>query len=280
MALTPYCCTNCGFWQAHFAPPPRCPICEDHRHVLPDAGYEFLAPAQADAHGEVVWDEPEPGVWRFRMTEPVGIGPMGYVVEHPEGNVAFEGCGWYSDAALEHVASLGGIRVATASHPHSYGALWRLVERFSPRVPLPVADLQWGVGLRVDEPYDDTLVLADGLALHRTGGHFPGHAVLHDARRGILFSGDALKLDLDPEDERRALGISCHKAFVRDVPLTRAELASYRRVFERMVPWEQTWTPFEQGANAGRAAALALVDGQLAGRPHAGFVPVRGGGRP
>jgi len=274
VALTPYACTNCGFWQRHFATPSRCPVCEDHRHVLPEDGYEFV---RGEELGETIWDEPEPGVWRFGMAEPLGIGPMGYVIEHPAGNVAFEGCGWYSDAALEHVAALGAIAVATASHPHSYGALWRLVDSFAPpRVPLAVADLQWGVALGVNEPYDDVLALADGLTLHRTGGHFAGHQILHDAGRGILFSGDALKLELDPADKRRAVGISCHKAFVRDVPLTRAELAGYRAVFERL-EFAQTWTPFEQGANAGRAAALALLDGQLAGTPHARFVEVLSG---
>jgi len=279
VALTPYGCTNCGFWQRHFAPPPGCPVCEDHRHVLPDDGFAFLTPAHADARGEVVWDEPEPGIWRFGMTEPVGIGPMGYVVEHPAGNAAFEGCGWYSDAALEHIEALGGLAWATASHPHSYGALWRLTERFAPRVPLQVGDLGWATAFTVTDPYDDTFALADDLVLHHTGAHFAGHQVLHLADRaggGVLFSGDALKLELDPADARRAVGISCHKAFVRGVPLSPAELRGYRAVFERLA-FAQTWTPFEQGANAGRAAALALLDGQLAGRPHASFVDVVAG---
>lgn len=273
MALNPVVCTNCGFWHLHFAVPAGCPVCEDHRHVLPEDGFEFLTPEQADARGPVVWDEPEPGIWRFRMTEPIGIGPMGYLIQHPEGNVAFEGAGWYSDAALDFIDSLGGLRAASASHPHSFGALWRLTERFGCEVPLQVEDLGWATSFTVTRPYDTALELADGLTLHHTGGHFAGHQVLHDARRGILLSGDALKLELDPADPRRATGISCHKAFVRGVPLSHAELEGYRDVFASL-SFMQTWTPFEQGANAGRAAALALLDGQLAGRPHADFVPV------
>ena len=31
----------------------------------------------------------------------------------------------------------------------------------------------------------------------------------------------------------------------------------------------QTWTPFEQARNSGRAEALALLDSMLAARPHA-----------
>jgi hypothetical protein len=273
MALTPYVCTNCGFWQRHFAAPPACPVCADHRHVLPDDGYTFLTPDDLAA-ATTLWDEPEEGVWRFRLETPIGIGPMGYVVCGEGGNVAFEGCGWYSPAALDHIAALGGLAWASASHPHAYGALWQLQERFQPRVALAAADLAWATAFTVTRPYDDALDLGSGLTLHRTGAHFDGHAVLHDASRRILFSGDALKLELDPQDERRAVGISCHKAFVRGVPLTEAELRAYRAVFAPLA-FDQVWTPFEQGANAGRAAALALLDELLAsGAPHAGFLPV------
>ena len=117
-------------------------------------------------------------------------------------------------------------------------------------------------------PFDDALELGDGLTLHHSGGHFSGHAVLHDQERGILFCGDALKFELDPADERRALAISAHKAFVRGIPLTPAELRGYRDLFARL-DFTQTWTPFEQVVNAGRAEALALIDGMLATRPHA-----------
>ena len=91
--------------------------------------------------------------------------------------------------------------------------------------------------------------------------------MLFDARRRILLCGDALKFELDPADCRRALTISAHKAFVRSVPLTPAELRRYRAVFASL-PSEQTWTPFEQVRNSGRAEALALIDAMLATRPH------------
>ena len=39
--------------------------------------------------------------------------------------------------------------------------------------------------------------LAPGLTLHRTGGHFPGHSVLHDERRGVLFCGDCSRSTSD-----------------------------------------------------------------------------------
>ncbi len=80
-------------------------------------------------------------------------------------------------------------------------------------------------------PFDDVLEPLPGLSLHLTAGHFDGHTVLFDARRRILLCGDALKFELDPADRRRALTISAHKAFVRSIPLTPAELRRYRAVF-------------------------------------------------
>lgn len=272
MSLAPYVCTNCGFWQRSFATPTGCRICEDHRHVLPDDGWEFLTPAEADARVACRWDEPEPGVWRYATEPGIGIAPSGYLIETPAGNVAFEGAGWLSDAALAHMASRGPLVALSASHPHSYGALWRVEERFAPEVALHRDDLDWALTVTVTRPFDDRLDLAPGLRLHHTGGHFAGHAVLHDSARGILLCGDALKFLL-AADGRTATHVSCHKAFVRQVPLTHAELRRYREVFAALA-FRQTWTPFEQAANAGRDEALRLLDAQLAGRPSTDWMPL------
>ena len=67
--------------------------------------------------------------------------------------------------------------------------------------------------------------------------------------------------------------ISAHKAFVRGVPLTPRELERYRTVFAPL-DFVQTWTPFEQANNSGRAEALALIDRMLASRPHAAPAPL------
>ena len=273
LELPAFCCDNCGWWQRHFAPPPSCPMCLDARHVVPQTGWRFRTVAEAQADFPCRWAEVEPGVWRF-WNEPVsGIGPSGYLVTTPAGNMAFEGATVLSEAALDHVAALGGVQVLSASHPHSYGALWQIQDRFDPELALPTGDFLWSAALKVSWPYDDGLEPLPGLALHVTGGHFDGHAVLHDRARRIVFCGDALKFELDPAEPRRALTISAHKAFVRGVPLTPAELARYRGVFAAL-DFVQTWTPFEQAANSGRREVLALIDAMLASRPHAYPVPL------
>ena len=260
--LPAWLCTNCGSWQRHFETPPHCPLCLDARHVAPRGGWEFLSLDAARERFACVVDEPEPGVLRLRNDPAPGIGPMGYVVD----GVAFECCSVPSAEALD---AIGPVRLAAASHPHAYGALWLLQDTFACEVALHRDDFSWSSALRVTRPWDGTQAAGDGLTLHHTAGHFAGHAVLHDEQRGIVFCGDALKFELDPDDERRATAISTHKAFVRGVPLSPDELRGYRGVFAGLDPWTQTWTPFEQAANAGREQALALIDRLLARGSHA-----------
>lgn len=271
LELPGFVCDNCGFWQRHFEPPASCPICLDPRHVTPQTGWRFWRESEAQERFPCHWAEVEPGIWRFWNDPVSGIGPSGYLIRTEAGNLAFEGCSVFSAAALDHIASLGGVDVLSASHPHSYGAIWQLQERFDPELALPPGDLAWTSALRVSWPYDEALEPLPGLELHRTGGHFEGHAVLLHRARKILFCGDALKFELDPADCRRAIAISTHKAFVRGVPLSPAEATRYREVFAAL-DFTQSWTPFEQAANSGRAEALALLDQMLRTRPHAGFV--------
>ena len=271
--LPAYVCDNCGHWQRYFAAPPSCPMCLDARHVTPQDGWRFWTEDQARERFPCHWAEVESGVWRF-WNEPVsGIGPSGYLIQTEAGNMGFEGCTVFSEAALAHIATLGGLQVLSASHPHSYGAIWQLQDRFDPELALAAGDFAWSAALHVSWPWDDRLDPLPGLELHRTGGHFAGHAVLFDRTRRILFCGDALKFEHDPHDARRAMTISAHKAFVRGVPLTPRELERYRAVFAPL-DFVQTWTPFEQARNSGRAEALALIDAMLNTRPHAAPVPL------
>ena len=268
-----FLCGNCGYWQRYFERPPSCPLCLDARHVVPQDGWRFWTCEEAQTRFPCHWEEVVSGVWRFWNDPVSGIGPNGYLLTTPYGNVGFEGCAVYSEDALEHITSLGGVQMLSASHPHSYGALWQLQDRFDPELALHPADLAWSSALRVTWPFDATLELLPGITLHQTAGHFDGHCVLHDADRKILFCGDALKFDLDPANARRAVSISAHKAFVRNVPLTPGELRRYRDVFAPLT-FTETWTPFEQAGNSGRREALALIDELLATRPHARPVPL------
>ncbi len=274
LALPAFFCDNCGFWQRHFERPDRCPLCIDARHVLPRTGWRFNDIHEAQQRFPCEWEELETGVWRFFNNPVDGIGSSGYLLITPSGNVAFEGCAVYSEDALAFIETLGGINFLSASHPHSYGAIWQLQDHFEPELALHPGDLAWSAALRVTWPFDQVLDFLPSLSLHLTAGHFDGHTVLHDAARNILFCGDCLKFEMDPADSRRAEAISAHKAFVRSIPLTPDELRRYRAVFAPL-KFSQTWTPFEQACNSGNREALALIDGMLATRSHARPVPLK-----
>ena len=278
MPLTRTACRHCGHWHLWFAgrTPEACLVCSDVRNALPDDGFVFASSDAVAAEVESRWFEALPGVWGFATEPRFGLGSIGWLIRAGDDpgarNVAFEAAAWYSPHALARIDSLGGIGALSCSHPHGMGALWQLQERFRPPVVAIHRDgVRFTKAFRVTWPWDDALELAPGLVLHHVGGHYEGHAVLHDAGRRALFAGDALKIDLDARGRPRAL--SCHKAFHHAIPLSHGELRHYRRVFAEL-DFAHVFTPFEHAAGVSRAHALALFDRLLGGPPSAEPVPM------
>lgn len=278
-----FVCTNCGFWQSHFAVPTTCPVCTDFRHTPPGDGWEFLSFDEAAARYTTTWRE-ESGVWVFETTPKLGIGPSGYLVPRSgtllvrrganigapnsftRDNIFFENPGFFSDLALDFIKSKGGVAHLSASHPHAYGASWQLQERFAPELAVQVLDLGWTSGLAVSRPFDDRLDLGAGAELIHTGGHFDGHCVLYLREEATLFAGDMLKFHFEGE---RFESISTHKAFNRRIPMSHGEIKRYRAVVEDL-SWRRIYSTFERGPDDCRDLALRLFDAQLGGAPFFG----------
>ena len=250
--------------------PPTCPVCTDFRHTPPEDGFYFLTPDEADAQTRTVWTGQDTDVVTFSANPRVGIGPNGYLIKHPSGNVFFDGTAYYSPAALELMASLGGIKWLSASHPHAYGAMWQLQERFAPTVVLQVQDLGWTNAFHTQWPLDERLELAPGLTLIHTGGHFAGHTVLYWADKKTLFAGDMLKFH---SENGRVTGLSTHKGFNRKIPMSHAEVRRYSQIVETL-DFDTVYTSFDT-APCTRADVLRLFDRQLAGAPFFGPVPMK-----
>lgn len=276
--LPAYACTNCGHWQRWPAPGPMvCPVCADVRNALPADGFEFLTDKQVDELVRCTW-EPSPveGVARFGCTPRFGLDSVGWVIETDIGLVGFECAPWYSDDALTELrrqaAEKGGLAALAASHVHGYGALWKVQQELEPPVVcIGVRDLRWTKAFRVTWPADDVLSLAPDLTLHRTGGHFAGHSVLHDRRRGVLFCGDSLKADLD--DHGVPVALSAHKAFHAQIPLSHGELREYLTVVAPL-RFDTVCTPFECVPGVTTEHVVHLVQRLLAGPPDAAPVPL------
>ena len=272
MPLRPYSCANCGHWQRYFAPPPDCPVCTDTRNDLPEDGWRFLTVQDVRSSLTGHWRQLRDDMVAFSTTPPLGLNGTGWLLLHPQGNVAFEAAPFYTDAMLAEIERLGGIRFLAASHVHGYGALWQLQDCFRPEVlAIQKEDLWLTKAFRVTCPYDETLQLLPNLTLHQVGGHYEGQSVLHDAQRKILFCGDAFKVDQDSAG--RNLAVSTHKAFHKNIPLTPAETWRYRQVIAAL-DFDSVCTPFEYAPGITRNIALAVLDDQLRGPPGVRHVPL------
>lgn len=265
MPLTPYACENCGFWQRYFAEPPSCPVCTDVRNDLPEDGWSWLAAAEAAGGygGEV--RQLSDGFYEAVTTPGLGLAGRGWLTIRDGVNVAFEAAPYYAASMLDAIEALGGIQRLAASHVHGYGALWQLQDRFAPEVlAIHKDDLQLTKAFRVTAPYDDTYALGPGITLHHVGGHYEGQAVAYDEHDRRLFSGDVFKVDQD--EDGRAVAISTHKAFHKNIPLTHAELRRYREVIARL-DFDGVCTPFEHAPDVGRELCLAVLDRALSEPP-------------
>lgn len=272
-ALPAFACTHCGHWQRWPAPGPQvCPVCADVRNALPENGFEFVTPAQVEA---MVTGFCRPtavaGVTEFGTEPRFGLDSRGWVIESDAGLVGFECAPWYTADMLTQLRRMaeanGGFEILASSHVHGYGALWQLQQELEPRtVCVGVHDLEWTKAFRVTWPADDVLELAPDLTLHRTGGHFPGHSVLHDRRRGVLFCGDSLKVDVNERGE--AVSLSAHKAFHAQIPLSHGELRQHLTVVGAL-EFDTVATPFELVRGITTDHVVHLVQRLLAGPPDA-----------
>ena len=267
MPLEHYACHHCGHWQIWFSgqDPIGCPICMDTRNALPEDGWDFKDERWARGTFTNAWREVAPGLWGFTASPKFGLGATGWLMQREDGNVAFEACPWYQDDALDKIRELGGIRVLASSHPHGYGALWQLQRAFDPVLTIHKADIPYSKAFKVNWPADDVHEIAPGLTMHHVGGHYEGHAVLHDAPNRRLFVGDCLKIEQD--EQERSLAISCHKAFHYEIPLSHGELARYVEVF-RQLPFDTALTPFEFAPGVTRELSVELFLRQMRAQPH------------
>ena len=271
MALRPYACANCGFWQKYFAPPPSCPVCTDTRNDLPADGWHFLPEAEVAASLTGRWRHFAPDLMGFNTDPPLGLNGTGWLILRPEGNIAFEAAPYYTPPMLDEIRRQGGIRVLASSHVHGYGALWQLQEAFDPVLAIHKDDLRMTKAMRVTCPYDDVLEIGEGLTLHHVGGHYEGQAALHDARGRRLFCGDMFKVDQDADGHSHA--VSSHKAFHKDIPLTHGEIRRYRDVIAPLA-FDTILTPFEYAPEIGRDVAVAALDEGLARPPGVKRIPL------
>ena len=177
--------------------------------------------------------ELEPGLAGFRCQPQLGIGPVGYLVSTPAGNLLWDCPSHVDDAVIEEVRRRGGLSAISASHPHFYGAMVDWSEAFDAApILLPVADREWAMRSSPAISYwENSAELLPGLTAFRCGGHFEGSSVLHwpagAEGRGVLFTGDTVMLVAD----RRS--VSFMRSYPNLIPLGASDV---RRIVAAVEP--------------------------------------------
>ena len=180
-------------------------ICSDPRQYVGWQGQQWatLEELRAEGHRTEV-REVERGLLGIGVTPSLGIGQRSLLVQGAAGNVLWDVPGFVDEAAMKTVADRGGLVAVSASHPHFYGVIAEWADAFDAPIILPGADRRWLVrpSHRV-EWYEDTHKVGPDVTLVRTGGHFPGSAVLHwtgaGDGEGVLLSGDTVTVVQDRE---------------------------------------------------------------------------------
>lgn len=220
------------------SPPPRCPICDEERQYVPEAGQRWISSADLAKGHANTWREAEPRLLEIRTSPKFGIGQRAFLLRTPHGNILWD-CIALLDAATEQIVrALGGISAIAVSHPHYYTTMQHWACAFNAPVWLHAKDREWV--MREDAEHlrfweGDTHPLGEktgDVTLLRVGGHFPGGTVLHWAGgadgRGVLLSGDIVQV---VADTRR---VSFMWSYPNLLPLS---ASTVRRIGAALEPW-------------------------------------------
>lgn len=197
-------CETCGAqFPSTAAPPASCAVCEDERQFVNWKGQAWQT-REALAYGHALVGRDDLGLTGIGLEPSFAIGQRALLVPEPDGCVMWDCIPLATDAAIQYVAALGGLKAIAVSHPHYYGAMADWSDTFG-GVPIYLhADDR----AFVTRPHHsivhwtgDRHPIADDLLLLRTGGHFAGATMLHWARgangKGALLTGDIAQVTMD-----------------------------------------------------------------------------------
>ena len=231
MDLSHPMCQTCGVQFERGPDPERCPICEDDRQYVPDAGQRWTSIDRLREGGSRNrFAQEEHGLWGIGTEPKFAIGQRALLVPGPGGNLLWDCISLLDDETVAQVRDLGGVAAIAISHPHYYSSMIAWSEAFG-GVPVYIheRDRQWVQRAGVVEFWSgDSVEALPGRTLYRAGIHFAGGAILHWPQgadgRGALCTGDIFQVVADrrwlsfmysypnyipehPDTIRRALGM-------------------------------------------------------------------------
>jgi hypothetical protein len=224
-------CVTCGTqFPPAAAAPDGCPICLDERQYVGADGQRWTTMAELARDHRNRIEELEPGLHGIGTEPRFGIGQRALVV----GGLLWD-CVTLIDADTEAaVRNLGGVHTIAISHPHYYSGMVEWAQRLDALVLLHEADRQWIMrpDPRVELWSGESTTVADGLELHRLGGHFEGGAVCmwRDGAggRGAMLSGDIVQVVSDRN------WVSFMRSYPNLIPLPAHEVGRIRGIVETL----------------------------------------------
>lgn len=202
------------------SPPEACPIYQDERQYVGQAGQQWttLEVLQAEHHNVI--RTIEPNLSGIGTHPKFAIGQRALLVQTLEGNLLWDCISLIDEPTMAVVKSLGGLRGIAISHPHFYSAMVEWARAFEVPIYLHASDRKWV--MRPDSAIEfwegESKELWGGLRVVRAGGHFEGSSLLHwpdgaEGRGGIL-TGDTIYVTAD----RRY--VSFMRSFPNLIPLS------------------------------------------------------------
>ncbi|MCL6454988.1 MAG: MBL fold metallo-hydrolase [Alicyclobacillus sp.] len=268
-----YICTTCGTQYSPSSEPPlNCRICNEERQYVNPHGQSWTTLEEMRQGGRYrnEIEREEGGIYSITTQPGFAIGQTAYLVQHPDCSILWDCLTYLDDATLSHVERLGGLRAIALSHPHYYSAQVEWAEAFDVPIYIHEDDAEWVVrpSSRIRFWAGDAVALAEGLTLHRIGGHFRGGTVLHWAGgaegQGTLFSGDILQVVADTR------WVSFMYSYPNLIPLPAAKVAEMAdRVSE--LPFERLYGAFHrvvrerarEAVQRSAARYIAALNGEL-----------------
>ena len=202
--MTCFICMTCGTqFSESSEPPPACPICEDDRQFVPQAGQGWTDIAGLSQTHSIIWNEEAQGIHSLQISSHFGIGQRAFLIEGPDGNILWDCLSLIDQASKARISALGGLTAIAISHPHFYSSMieWSAACGGAP-IHIHADDGEWvrrsGATLR---RWTGEVLQMSQATMIRCGGHFAGSSVLHcpwlEGGRGALFVGDTMQVTMD-----------------------------------------------------------------------------------
>ena len=194
-------CRACGVQYEDTQERQHCPICEDERQYIPEAGQQWTTNRELREQGyRSVLRQEAYGLWGIGTEPKFAIGQRALLVPGDGGNLLWDCVTYLDDDTVAAVNDLGGISAIAISHPHYYSTMVEWSEAFG-GVPIYIhsRDAEWvqrrGETLLWD---GDSIEALPGRTLYRAGIHFAGGTIVHWSDgaegRGALCTGDIFQV--------------------------------------------------------------------------------------